>query len=67
MAVRFLARLARVRGDDAMRAAIDQTLAVVTRKDAVEDRGRMVGDLTARDRRGARRGELSPHPALPRC
>lgn len=45
MAIRFLARLARVAPDDATRAAIDHALSIVTTKAAIEDRGRMIGDL----------------------
>ncbi len=45
MAVRFLARLSRVVPSDAYRAAIGRALAVIGTHEAVDDRGRMVGDL----------------------
>ncbi len=48
MAIRFLAHLIRAKGgepDPAYRSAIAGALAVVARPEAVEDRGRMVGDL----------------------
>jgi uncharacterized protein len=45
MAVRFLARLARAAPDDAIRTAVAHALPVVATKAAIEDRGRMIGDL----------------------
>ncbi len=45
MAIRFLARLSRVAPSDAYRAAIGRALAVIGTREAVDDRGRMVGDL----------------------
>jgi uncharacterized protein len=45
MAVRFLARLARLASTDAYRTAIGRALAVAATREAIEDRGRMVGDL----------------------
>jgi uncharacterized protein len=45
MAIRFLARLSRVAPSDAYRTAIGRALAVVGTQDAIDDRGRMVGDL----------------------
>ena len=45
MAVRFLARLARLASTDAYRIVIGKALAVVATRDAIADRGRMVGDL----------------------
>ena len=45
MAMRFLARLARVAPSDAYRDAIARALAVIATRDAIDDRGRMVGDL----------------------
>ncbi|HEY5145373.1 MAG TPA: DUF255 domain-containing protein [Polyangiaceae bacterium] len=45
MAVRFLAPLARITPTDAYRAAIQRALAAVTTREAIDDRGRMVGDL----------------------
>jgi uncharacterized protein YyaL (SSP411 family) len=45
MAVRFLSRLARLAPTDAYRAAIHGALAAVTTKEAIDERGRMVGDL----------------------
>jgi uncharacterized protein len=45
MAIRFLARLSRVAPSDTYRIAIGRALAVVGTQDAIDDRGRMVGDL----------------------
>ena len=45
MAIRFLARLARVAPGEALRTAIARSLPVVTQRPAVEERGRMIGDL----------------------
>jgi uncharacterized protein YyaL (SSP411 family) len=45
MAVRFLARLARATASDAYRDAIAGALAVVSSPTAIDDRGRMIGDL----------------------
>jgi uncharacterized protein YyaL (SSP411 family) len=45
MALRFLARLARLDPNAAWRDAIARSLATVANRRAVEDRGRMVGDL----------------------
>ena len=45
MAVRFLARLARVTPESVPREAVARALAVVTRAEVVQDRGRMVGDV----------------------
>jgi uncharacterized protein len=45
MALRFLARLSRVAPSDAYRNAIGRALSVVATREAVGDRGRMVGDL----------------------
>jgi uncharacterized protein YyaL (SSP411 family) len=45
MAIRFLARLERVAPSEPYRAAIGKALAVVANREAIEDRGRMVGDL----------------------
>jgi uncharacterized protein YyaL (SSP411 family) len=45
MALRFLARLARLDPGGTYRDAIARSLPVVTARDAVEARGRMVGDL----------------------
>ncbi|HEX3769730.1 MAG TPA: DUF255 domain-containing protein [Polyangiaceae bacterium] len=45
MAVRFLARLARLAPTDAYRGAVRGALAAVATKDAIDERGRMVGDL----------------------
>jgi uncharacterized protein YyaL (SSP411 family) len=56
MAARFLARLSRAQPTDAYRAAIASALASAARPKAVEDRGRMVGDLLLAidETRGAR-------------
>jgi uncharacterized protein YyaL (SSP411 family) len=45
MAVRFLSRLSRLAPTDAYRSAIGRALAVVTTREAIADRGRMIGDL----------------------
>ena len=45
MAVRFLARLSRVAPSDGYRSAIGRALAVVGTQEAIDDRGRMLGDL----------------------
>ncbi len=45
MAVRFLARLARLARTDAYRSVIGRALAVAATREAIQDRGRMVGDL----------------------
>ncbi len=45
MAVRFLARLARLASTDTYRGVIGRALAVEATRDAIADRGRMVGDL----------------------
>jgi|HubBroStandDraft_6_1064221.scaffolds.fasta_scaffold68948_2 uncharacterized protein YyaL (SSP411 family) len=45
MAIRFLGRLTRLLSTDAYRKAIARALAVVGTRDAIEDRGRMLGDL----------------------
>jgi uncharacterized protein YyaL (SSP411 family) len=45
MAIRFLAHLARSVPTDAYRGAIQRALAAVTTREAIDDRGRMVGDL----------------------
>jgi hypothetical protein len=45
MAIRFLARMQRLAPSDAYRAAIARALPVVASRQAVEERGRMVGDL----------------------
>jgi hypothetical protein len=45
MAVRLLARLAHLLPSDAYRSAIARALAVVGTREAIEDRGRMLGDL----------------------
>jgi hypothetical protein len=48
MAIRFLAHLARAKGgepDPAYRSAVAGALATVARPKAIEDRGRMIGDL----------------------
>ncbi|MGO9837836.1 MAG: DUF255 domain-containing protein [Polyangiaceae bacterium] len=45
MAVRLLARLARLLPSDTYRSAIARALAVVGTREAIEDRGRMLGDL----------------------
>ena len=45
MAIRFLARMQRLAPSDATRDAIARALPVVARKAAIEERGRMVGDL----------------------
>jgi uncharacterized protein YyaL (SSP411 family) len=45
MAIRFLARLSRVAPADAYKLAIGKALAVVGTREAIEDRGRMLGDL----------------------
>jgi uncharacterized protein YyaL (SSP411 family) len=45
MAIRFLGRLGQVVPNDAYRKAIARAFAVVGANDAIEDRGRMIGDL----------------------
>ncbi len=45
MAIRFLARLSRFTPSEELRMAIGKALAVVGTRDAIEERGRMVGDL----------------------
>jgi len=45
MALRFLARLARVAPSDALRAAIAEGIPAVANRQAIEQRGRMIGDL----------------------
>jgi uncharacterized protein len=45
MALRFLARLSRVAPSDAYRNAIGRALSVIATREAIDDRGRMVGDL----------------------
>jgi uncharacterized protein YyaL (SSP411 family) len=45
MAIRFLARLSRIAPSPAYRAAIGKALAVVGTREAIDDRGRMLGDL----------------------
>jgi uncharacterized protein YyaL (SSP411 family) len=45
MAIRFLGRLTRLLATDAYRKAIARALALVGTRDAIEDRGRMLGDL----------------------
>jgi uncharacterized protein YyaL (SSP411 family) len=45
MAIRFLARLSRFAPSDAYKVAIGKALAVVATREAIEDRGRMLGDL----------------------
>ena len=45
MAVRFLARLSRVAPGDAYRVAIGRALAGVASSEAIDERGRMLGDL----------------------
>ena len=45
MAIRFLGRLSRFAPSDAYRSAIGRAFAVVGTQEAIDDRGRMVGDL----------------------
>jgi len=45
MAIRFLARLQRLAPDDAYRNAVARALPGVANRQAVEERGRMLGDL----------------------
>jgi uncharacterized protein YyaL (SSP411 family) len=45
MAIRFLARIARIAPTDAYRGTIQRALAAVSTREAIDDRGRMVGDL----------------------
>jgi uncharacterized protein YyaL (SSP411 family) len=45
MAIRFLARLSRFAPSDTYRSAIGRALAVVGTQDAIDERGRMLGDL----------------------
>jgi uncharacterized protein YyaL (SSP411 family) len=45
MAARFLARLARATGADTYRDAIAGAIGAVATHDAIDDRGRMIGDL----------------------
>jgi uncharacterized protein YyaL (SSP411 family) len=45
MAIRFLARMQRLSPSDATRDAIAHAIPVVATREAIEDRGRMVGDL----------------------
>jgi uncharacterized protein YyaL (SSP411 family) len=45
MAIRFLARMQRLSPNDATRDAIARAIPVVATRQAIEDRGRMVGDL----------------------
>jgi uncharacterized protein YyaL (SSP411 family) len=45
MVIRFLARLSRVAPSDAYRAAIGRALSVISTREAIDDRGRMVGDF----------------------
>jgi hypothetical protein len=56
MALRFLARMARVAPSDAYRSAIARGLPVVANRQAMEARGRMLGDvlLTLDETRGVR-------------
>jgi len=56
MAIRFLTRLERLAPSDAARSAIARGLAAVATRPAIEERGRMVGDLllALEETRGAR-------------
>jgi hypothetical protein len=45
MAIRFLARMQRLAPNDATRDAIAHAIPVVATRTAIEERGRMVGDL----------------------
>jgi uncharacterized protein YyaL (SSP411 family) len=56
MAARFLARLARATSVDTYRDAIAGAIGAVATRDAIEDRGRMIGDLllALEETRGAR-------------
>ena len=45
MAIRFLARLSRVAPSEAYKSAIGRALAVIGTQEAIDDRGRMIGDF----------------------